>query len=440
MNREIATVRARALRALIPPLRLKLSEWTEQNIILPAGVSALPGKMRLWEFQRDIADAIGDPQIERVTLVKPVRVGFTTLLTSAIGHYIVNDPSPILLLLPTESDARDAVVSDLEPVFAATPALCGVLSADVEEGERNTLLSRRFAGGSLKVVAARAPRNLRRHTARILLIDEADGMEITAEGDPLSLAERRTISFATRKIITGSTPLFEDTSCVLRAFAASDQRVFEVPCPECGAYAEIMWQHIEWPDGDPASAAFRCPNCKALVDERHKVAMVSAGVWRRTNESVTRHAGFRLNSLVSLLPNTSWGALATEFGAAKEDSTLLQAFVNTYLGQGWRESGEEVDETALSARAEAFGLDAIPAEVLLIVASCDVQDDRLEVSIVGFSRKGEMYVLAHVVLWGSVDDDTTWHELDALLKSKWRHPFGGQIGVEACAVDSGDGE
>ena len=114
--------------------------------------------------------------IERITLVKPVRVGLSTMLASAIGHFIVNDPTSILLLLPTEADARDVVVSDIEPIFAATPALRDALSADTEEGERNTLLSRRFAGGSLKVVASRAPRNLRRHTARILFVDEADAL------------------------------------------------------------------------------------------------------------------------------------------------------------------------------------------------------------------------------------------------------------------------
>jgi phage terminase large subunit GpA-like protein len=436
----LADVRARALKALIPPERIRLSEWVEKEIVLPSGTSALPGKMRLWPFQAAILDAIGSPEVERVTLLKSVRVGLSTMIVGAIANFIVNDPSPILLILPTESDARDVVVSDIEPIFAATPTLRGALSADVEEGERNTLLSRRFAGGSLKVVAARAPRNLRRHTARILIIDEADACEPTAEGNVITLAEKRTLSFATRKIILGSTPLFEDTSHVLRAYAASDRRIYECPCPSCGGFTELLWRHIEWPEGNPAAAAFRCPHCGALVDERHKTAMVRAGQWRITEPSVTRHAGFKVNALISLLPNTSWGALATEFVAAKEDTTLLQTFTNTILAEPWRESGEEVDETALSARAEAFGIDAIPPEVLLITCGCDVQDDRLEASIVGWSRKGEIYVLCHNVIWGSVDDDVTWSELDELLKSKWQHPFGGQIGIEACAIDSGDGE
>lgn len=215
--------RERALAALRPPPRLPLSDWIESNLRLPEDVSALPGEVRLWEFQRGIADAISDPEIERVTLVKSVRVGLSTLLTATIGSFVANEPSPILLLLPTEADCRDYTVSDLEPIFDATPALSGLLSAD--EAGRNTLLSRRFPGGSLKVIAAKAPRNLRRHNVRVLLIDEADGMEPTSEGNPVVLAERRTMSFSNRKIIMGSTPTLEATSNVLRAYAQSDQRI-----------------------------------------------------------------------------------------------------------------------------------------------------------------------------------------------------------------------
>lgn len=102
-------------------------------------------------------------------LLKQIDIGgiilYTTLLTAALASYVANEPSPILMLLPTEADCRDFTVSDLEPTFEATPVLRGLLSADADESGRNTLLSRRFAGGSLKIVAAKAPRNLRRHAA-----------------------------------------------------------------------------------------------------------------------------------------------------------------------------------------------------------------------------------------------------------------------------------
>jgi hypothetical protein len=43
MRSSLATIRTRALASLIPPPRLRLSEWIENNIKLPEGVSALPG-------------------------------------------------------------------------------------------------------------------------------------------------------------------------------------------------------------------------------------------------------------------------------------------------------------------------------------------------------------------------------------------------------------
>jgi phage terminase large subunit GpA-like protein len=153
---------------------------------------------------------------------------------------------------------------------------------------------------------------------------------------------------------------------------------------------------------------------------------------------VKGHAGFRLNALVSLLANASWGKLAAEFISAKEDAAELQTFVNTILAQGWREAGAELDDANLHARAEPFGLGAIPSEVRIVTAGVDVQDDRLEVTIAGWSKSGDCYVLGHVIIWGAVTDDGTWAELDELLRTRWRHPLGGMIGIDATGVDSGD--
>lgn len=404
--------------------------------------------MRLWRFQRDIADAIGDATLERVTLVKSVRIGFTSLLTGAIASYCSNDPAPILALLPTEADCRRYMVADIEPIFDESPLLRNLLSDGSDESGRNTILARRFPGGSLTLVAAKAPRNLRAHNARVLFMDEVDGMEMTKEGPPTILAEKRTMSFADRKIVTGSTPIFEETSPVIRAYAKSDQRVFEVRCIECGGFHEIAWKDIRWPEGEPEKAHWCCPGCGSIIEEKHKPAMVEAGRWRITKPEVEGHAGFRINALVSPHKNASWGILAQEFLAARSDPGSLQIFVNTILAEGWREEGEELDDAELSTRAEPFGLVAdektgctgIPADVLTITAGVDVQrKDRLEVTFVGWDEDGNAYVLGHTIVWGMWDDDTTWAELDTVLATKWDHPLGGKIGLDATCVDSSDG-
>jgi phage terminase large subunit GpA-like protein len=396
--------------------------------------------LRLWPYQKQIADCISDPQYERITMLKAARLGFTTLLTGALGHFAVNEPCPVLCLLPTESDCRDYAVTEIETTFENSPTLSGLLSSDNSEHDRSTLLSRKFPGGSLKLVPAKTPRALRRHTARVLLIDESDAMLPTPEGDALALAEARTLSFPNRKIIIGSTPTFADTSPILRAYEASDARVFELPCPACGAFHELQWSDIRWEPDQPESAHYLCPSCGACVEERHKAAMVAAGRWRATRE-VKGHAGFRISALNSLLANCSWKHLVVEFLAAKADPTLLQVFTNLSLAQGWQgASGEMLDENKLAARAESFSLAAIPEAVIAITVGIDLQDDRAEATICGWDKTNTAYVLDHQIIWGAFTDDLTWAEVDQLLKSRWRHKWGGLLRVDAAVIDAGDGD
>lgn len=404
-------------------------------------MSALPGPIRLYPFQKGMADAIGDPLIERVTIQKSARVGYTTLLVSALANFVVNDPAQVLAVLPVEKDCRNFVVANVEPIFRSSPALTGKLSgAQVGADNRNTMLSRRFAGGSLNVVAAKSPNNLRGHNTRVLIMDEVDSMDITAEGDPISLAEGRTSSFPDRKIFIGSTPTEAATSLVCDAYSRSDRRVYEVPCPECGDFHEIMWEQIRWPEGEPEKAAWCCPSCGSFVDEHHKTAMVEAGRWRATAPHVQGHAGFRINSLVSPLVNARWGKLAAEFLEKKDDPDKLRTFKNLVLGLPWEDAANAIDEDEVAGRGEAFGIGAIPEAVLYLTVGVDIQDDRAEAVTVGWDRHGGAYILDHAVIYGSPDDATTWRDLDALITSRHAHPLGGMIGIDAVAVDSGDGD
>lgn len=419
-----------------------LSRWIEDTVRLPAGLTAEPGPIKLAPYMREVADAIGDPAVERVTCLKSARIGWTTLMGGAVAHFMVRDPCRVLTLWPTESDARGWIVSDLEPIFEDSPALRDKLPMPHPgRSDRTTLLHRIGENGAaLTVVGAGAPRNLRRHSARVLIVDEADACLELSEGDPISLAIQRTLSFPDRKILVGSTPLDEATSHVCRLYAQSDQRVFEVPCPDCGAFSEVRWADIEWPEDRPDCAGWRCPHCRTLVAEKHKARMVQRGRWRALRPEITGHRGYRINALVSNLPHATWAKLAAEFLRAKDDPTTLRVFVNTILGEPWREDeGGGLDESALAARVEDF--DHVPADVLALTLGVDVQADRLEATLCGWSRDNVCYVLTHVVLWGTTDseDSEVWHELDGLLRQRWPHPNGGQLKIDAAAIDAGDG-
>ena len=455
MTTTLGDVRARSLDNLVPPQRERLAEWAEKNIILPAEVADTRGPLRLWPFQPAIADAFTDPDVEKVTLLKPTRVGFTTLITATIAHFIANDPCPVLVYQPTDDEAKGYVKDDIEPIFDASPALWGKLTGEEDEHGRNNITERRFLGGSLKVRGAKSPRNFRRINARVLLMDEVDGMEPTSEGSPIDLASKRTDSFRDRKIIIGSTPVRTATSYVLRSYATSDKRIYEVPCPECGTCFEILWHHIQWDPGRPDTAACHCPNCEAAIAERHKAWMVREGHWRITRPEVQGHAGFKLNALVSLLPNTTWAHLAQEWEEKSSSPDTKQVFINTRLAEGWDGDEETLDPDALEARAEPFGLPdsddpdgeayQIPHEALLLTCGVDVQGDRIEATLFGWGRPKtfnryelpQIFVLGHRIYWGAPQDEALWSDLDALRKTRWSHPLGGNIRISAMAVDSG---
>jgi phage terminase large subunit GpA-like protein len=429
---------AEVLAVLKPAAKLTLSAWAEANFVLASGSSARPGRFRLWSFQREILDVIGDVSTERVILQKSTRIGFTNALVAAIGASAALDPCSCILLVPTDDDARGIATDEIEPAFEQSPALRGLLGTGKSEG-RNTLTVKTLAGGgSLKILAARAPHNLRRHDAKKLFVDEADGMEVTSEGDPISLAIKRTLAHPDRKIVIGSTPTDEASSVIHRLYLESDQRVFETPCPHCGSYFEIEWGHLIWPADDPADVKCACPHCAELITENNKTSMVLAGRWRATQPSVIGCAGFRISALISPLANARWPRLVDEFLRAKRAGPAeMQPFVNATLGRVWRHSVDIVEPEGLQARVEPFGLEgrAFPREVLAITCGVDVQPDRFEVVLWGWSET-QSFALGHFVIWGSPNDASTQNELDTLLRTIWQHPNGWQIGMEAVAIDS----
>jgi phage terminase large subunit GpA-like protein len=439
---DFKNVRRNARHVLMPPQRLKLSQWIEENVCLPSSM-AVPGRVHLYKYQRGIADAISDPAIEKVTLVKAIRVGFTTLITSAIASYVVNDPSPIMVVLPTESDARSYMVSDIEPIFSASPVLQNVLESDEAHGKRNTLLQRGFKGGHfLKILPAMAPHNLRSHNVRVLFLDEVDGYEVTSEGSAVKLAIGRTMSYPNRKIVLGSTPKDKDTSTIVAAYDESDQRVFECPCPLCGGFTELKWQHIVWPQGHPEEAKFKCPHCDSLIDERYKAQMVENGEWRITRPEVKNHAGYRLNALVSPLENARWRILAADWLVAQGSPHTLRVFINQILAEAW-EMQSVIDKERIASHAENFDLHHLPPQIISMTAGIDVQDDRLEIVVCGWSKdiqNPDCYVIHHRVVFGHFADPTLWQELDEFLLARYQHPGGGVIGINGAVIDGSDGE
>ena len=154
-------------------------------------------------------DACSDPKIKEVVIMAGAQLGKSEVLLNIIGYHIDNDPSPILMLQPTESMAqafsKDRIANGL---LRSTPCLAGKVKDPRARDSNNTTLHKIFPGGSLSLVGANSPAGLASRPIRVLLVDELDRAPASAgsEGDPLNLAKKRTATFWNRKIVIVSTP------------------------------------------------------------------------------------------------------------------------------------------------------------------------------------------------------------------------------------------
>src|ERR1700677_5124060 len=92
---------------LQPPPKLSLSQWAAVYAVLSKETSAQTGRFRSFAYQDGIMDAITDPSVTFISVKKSARVGYTKILDHAVGYFIHQDPSPILMVQPRVEDAED---------------------------------------------------------------------------------------------------------------------------------------------------------------------------------------------------------------------------------------------------------------------------------------------------------------------------------------------
>jgi phage terminase large subunit GpA-like protein len=211
-----------------------------------------------------------------------------------------------------------------------------------------------------------------------------------------------------------------------------------VPCPHCGEFQHLKFPQLKWSDEDPATAAYACEHCGALIEERHKAQMLPAGEWRATSISTNGTVGFHLNSLYSPLGWKSWAEIVSEFLAAKHDVALLKTFVNTVLGETFDdEQATRLGAEDLKSRVEFYQEGQAPGGVLAITVGVDVQDNRLAVSHYGWGRGEECWMLRHQEIFGDPAQDEIWVQLDSILAAPVPHERAEPLTIAAACIDSG---
>lgn len=430
------------------------SEWADQYRVLP-DTSARPGRWRTDEapYLRGIMDACTDPTVERVVFVKPSQVGGTEAINNVLGYFIHQDPAPILVVQYSIEEAHKWSKERFSKMVESTPALGERIAPPRSRDSGNTILSKSFPGGHLGVVGANAPSGLSARPRRIVLIDEVDRFPPSAgtEGDPVELAIKRTRTFFNRLIFLNSSPGLADTSRIWEAYQETDQRQFYVPCPSCREWQVLEWANLTWEKREgvegparhrPETVRYACAHCGDLIQERHKRSMVQAGEWQPTNPAgQPGYRGFQMSALPALW--VRWEDLVREWVAATSPQVnpeLLQVFVNTSLGEPYEAKGVGMDYEDLVRRAktEIYEAEPLPEGVCAITAGVDVQDDRLEVEVVGWGPGMESWSLEYLIIRGDPSTNEIWDvQLNEVLSKAYQHPLGPRLRIVSAGVDSG---
>jgi phage terminase large subunit GpA-like protein len=448
-----------------PPETLSLSAWAESHLCLSSEYSARSGPISLYGFQRGILDAFTDDRTEQIVCMMSTQMFKTLMQQIIVAYCIAEQPAPILIVQPTDTDAKTFSKERLEPMIRDNPFLKSIV-AESGAGHEGTILQKQFPGGSVSLVGSQAPGNLARRSIRVLLLDELDKYPDSAgkEGDPTKLAIERTATFGSRrKIVMCCSPTTEN-SRIARAYEDTDQRQPWVPCPVCGVFQVLQFRAtnesagcVWWDNTLPtveqraASARYQCANidCNAKWNDLQRWDTCKLVQWR-SRKPFAGKAGFHISHLYS--PFKKLSEIVENFISAKDNNRIqdLKVFINTNLAETWKESGQVPDETLLYARRESypFGLEdaVIPARALFLTCGVDVQDDRLEYEIVGWGKGKESWSIAYGVIQvfapnGHPYPATSpelWAKLETdVLQREFPHEMGTTMPIRLMAIDTG---
>lgn len=387
-------------------------------------------------------NAISDASVETVVVKTSAQVGKTECILNTVGYHVDQDPSPIMVVMPTERDAETWSKDRFAPMARDTPRLHGKLSDPKSRDGSNKILHKKFVGGHLTIVGANAPSGLAMRPIRILLCDEVDRYPPSAgaEGDPVNLARKRTVTFWNRKIVLVSTPTIKGVSRIDAAWEESDKRWFWVPCPDCGTHQVLRWEQVHWEKDAagahlPETAHYVCVECGSVWSDAQRWSVIRHGEWRAENP-FAGIAGFHLNEIYS--PWVRLENMVRAFLSAKaQGAEGMKTFVNTSLGETWVETGEAPDWERLYDQRQQWSPGTVPEGGLFLTAGADIQKGRIEVDVWAWGRGLESWLVDHIVIDGGPHDPDPWLKLEALLDQTWPHVSGAHLRIAKLAVDTG---
>ena len=424
-------------RTLKTPEKLTVSQWAEKYRILDES-SNFSGRWSndVTPYLVGIMDAFNDPYVQEINFCKPTQVGGTEAMLNMLGWIIMSNPSPTMIVYPSDDLAKDTSNDRLKPSLTKTPEINERFYPNSSKE-----LNLKFRGMKIYLRGSGSPGKLASKAIKYLFFDEIDKMDGASkkEASPYNLAKERTRTFTySKKIYTCSTPTLKTNYVWQIHEEADEQRQYFVPCPHCGEYITFAFKQIKFPSEEGMSneeraeqAVYVCQECGCLITDKDKIKMLRRGEWRdtkKTCEGKPRKVSFWLNALYSRF--LTWKEIAMEFLDSKEDPEKLQNFVNSWLAEPWEDTRLRTNADLVLEHQTQTKEFVVPDWAKMLTAGVDVQENCLYWTI----RAWGDFLTSQNISHGQAFSFT---ELERIMNLEYRTEDGSPMVISLALIDSG---
>lgn len=441
----------KSLNQIKPPKIQRTSEWLDTGIVKWPDGSKQGLPWTLYNFQRQPCDIATDRKVKKIVLQSCTQILKTTVLQSIAFNIIANTPANFCFASSSEKDIKRFKDSKFFPAIESSPELKELFTDKNDKSKANNAKTTELKNGTfIFYLNLNVPNELRGLTAKVMLLDEVSGVEISDQGNPVKLCEQRISQYGDDGLIVlSSTPLYPG-DLINSEYELSDKRKWHVKHSCCDIPYTFEWEQVSFgwrklengrgiPDSETAKLI--CPHCNGEIDEHTRHQMVHNGEWIATSaDGEPGVVGYNINRLCD--PMATIKGITAKFANAHYNFSL-QEFFNNELGLPFQdEYSKEIDILQLeSLREPDFTIHTIPDEALGIAIGCDQQLDRLECTVLAFNEN-TYWVLHHEYFYGSDCtklESPAWAEFDRFARQQFKTVSGRPIPTVAVTVDSGNG-
>jgi hypothetical protein len=308
-------------------------------------------------------------------------------------------------LFPVKQDLEDFAKERVNELREESTHLALLFSDE----EFDSLSYKKVGSSHLYMRGAYAKTGLLSFPADVLIYDEFDQMDSKA----VALVSRRMNASLVRRDIKISTPTFPGRG-ISKAYAESDQRIWQTPCPHCQGWVSFDFYRDVWVDGQPydawqhwpqervsaAPVTLHCPECHGVIDDEQRCA---DGRWYVQRPDITRVHGYHVPWWAFPMADLSDFA----YRAVSDDPAEIEELNRSDLGLEYGVGGGSVTEGMLQQLSAEYPTDIAKVKWRNTTLGCDI-GAKLHYRIDSEDQYGNICVRE----MGSVDD---WLDLDQLM-------------------------